>query len=194
MEINIEKIMKDSDQPVRAQESFAEPRAENISRDFAQKLDGQDEAPRRKSGVNLWINSRAPSRLMNQKTKKDKSKRKPEFENMSSKFMSDIDNFDGVKDLKNYCIISLNDNNDHVEEVAVGVMQCYNKVNGSEIDMDDVKRIRCLATFVGGLTMKAHCFMDTMNMIVGMIQNVQNSYKEIRRIDTTPGLGDFQKC
>lgn len=31
---------------------------------------------------------------------------------MSSKFMSDIDNFDGVKHLKNYCIISLNDDND----------------------------------------------------------------------------------
>lgn len=73
-------------------------------------------------------------------------------------------------------------------------MQCYNKSNGTEFDQDDLKRIRCLANFVGGLTMKAHCFLDTMNMIVGMIQNVQNSHKEIRKIDTTPGLGDFQKC
>jgi hypothetical protein len=58
-----------------------------------------------------------------------------------SEFTPDIDNFEGVKEIKNYCIASLNDNGYGTGELSVGVVQLYNKIDGHPIDKEDVARI-----------------------------------------------------
>jgi hypothetical protein len=58
-----------------------------------------------------------------------------------SEFVPDIDNFEGVKEINNYCIASLIENGYGMGDHAVGVFQLYNKIDGHPIDKEDVARV-----------------------------------------------------
>jgi hypothetical protein len=65
----------------------------------------------------------------------------PESKQFFSEFVPDIDNFEGVKEIKNYCIASLIDNGYGTGDLSVGVVQLYNKLDGNPIDKEDVARV-----------------------------------------------------
>ena len=66
-------------------------------------------------------------------------------------FVPDIDNFGGVKIIKNYCLIALKDNGYGLGERSVGVLQLFNKTDGRKIDREDLARVQCLSKFLGAL-------------------------------------------
>ena len=61
----------------------------------------------------------------------------------SAPFNSDVDNFIGVKNIKNYIISSLNDIDESGNTHSVGVIQLFNK-NRGEIDDEDIERLRSI--------------------------------------------------
>ena len=72
------------------------------------------------------------------------------------------------------------------------MIQCFNKKGKQKLDKDDIQRLKYLCDFAGGLAMKAHSFVNTLTVVVGMVQNVATSNHQINQIDSTPGLGCFQ--
>ena len=70
--------------------------------------------------------------------------------------MADIDNFEGLKSIRNYCIKSIIDDGYLIGERSVGVLQLYNKSgDDKKIDKNDIARIEWLSRFVGALATKA---------------------------------------
>jgi len=73
-----------------------------------------------------------------------------------AEFIPDIDNFQGIKDIRNYCIISMKDNGYLLGERSVGVLQFFNKQVGTkQIEKEDIARLHCLSKFLGALAIKA---------------------------------------
>lgn len=68
-----------------------------------------------------------------------RQKAKPvKVEPISSPFMGNIDNFSGLPNLRNYCIVSLKDKGySFLAEKSTGVLQLQNKSDGSNMNKDD---------------------------------------------------------
>ena len=75
-------------------------------------------------------------------------------EDFTSPFTPDIDNFEGTKVIKNYCLSSIKDNGYGFGEESKGVLQLFNKMNGKKIDREDLARVRCLSKFIGAVAVK----------------------------------------
>lgn len=74
-----------------------------------------------------------------------------------------MDNFIGVKNISNYIICSLKDDELNTgRPVSVGVLQLYNKIDGKNIDRDDARRAEHFANFIGGMSIKAHKICSTL--------------------------------
>jgi len=56
-------------------------------------------------------------------------------------FVNDIDNFDGLKGIKNYCIHFLKDDGYKMGETSMGSLQCINKSDGKRITRLDREKI-----------------------------------------------------
>lgn len=106
--------------------------------------------------------------------------------------MPDIDNFAGVKIIKNYCLIAIRDNGYGLGERSVGVLHLFNKLDGRKIDKDDLARIHCLSKFLGALSQKAQDITNSLTLVIGMTQSIKESKHEILKVDTTPGMGVYQ--
>ena len=104
-------------------------------------------------------------------------------------FVPDIDNFEGVKDVRNYCISSINDNGYLIGEQSFGVLQMFNK--HSKIDKDDLVRIQHFSKFMGSLAVKARDITAALTLIISMTQLIGESNGGIYNLDSTPGLGPF---
>ena len=90
-------------------------------------------------------------------------------EGIYSEFVPDIDNFEGVKEIKNYCIVSLKDNGYSLGEQSVGVLQLFNKLDGTkQIEKEDLARIQCVSRFLGALVVKAQSFTNSLTLVIGM--------------------------
>ena len=87
-------------------------------------------------------------------------------------FVADVDNFEGMRDLKNYCITSLKDDGYSFGNVSMGALQCYNKSNNKKINRLDLNRIQMISKFVGALTAKAQEFFGSFTTIVGMTESI----------------------
>lgn len=75
-------------------------------------------------------------------------------EDFTSPFVPDIDNFEGTKLIKNYCLSSIKDNGYGFGDESKGVVQLFNKMNGKKIDREDLARIHCLSKFIGAVSVK----------------------------------------
>ena len=80
-----------------------------------------------------------------------------------AEFVPDIDNFVGVKNVKNYFLLSMKD-----EEQSVGVLQLYNKLDGKNITKEDQARLEHFAKFVGALSKKAQYITSGLTLIIGL--------------------------
>ena len=87
--------------------------------------------------------------LKNQKAKKDAALTKDRW---FAEFTPDIDNFGGIKHLDNWAIASLRDDAYKFGDTSVGVIQLYNKLDGKQINKDDVARLERIAKFIGALS------------------------------------------
>ena len=102
-----------------------------------------------------------------------------------------IDNFEGVKEIKNYCIASLIDNGYGTGDISAGVLQLYNKLDGHPIDKEDVARVLAIARFLGALTKKAQDITNTLTLVIGMTQTIKEGKHEIFQLDSAPSTGVF---
>ena len=89
------------------------------------------------------------------KEEKQKRSKSPKEEKSYQVFVPDIDNFVGVKEIKNFCIASLIDNGYGNGQRSEGVLQVYNKIDGHPIDKEDIARVQSVAKFLGALAKKA---------------------------------------
>jgi hypothetical protein len=106
-------------------------------------------------------------------------------------FVPDIDNFGGVKIIKNYCLIALKDNGYGLGERSVGVLQLFNKTDGRKIDREDLARVQCLSKFLGALSQKAQDITNSLTLVIGMTQSIKEGNHDILKVDTTPGMGVY---
>jgi len=61
---------------------------------------------------------------------------------IEAQFVQDIDNFEGVKNIRNYCISCIKDDGYAFGERSVGVLHIFNKTNeDKKIDKNDIARI-----------------------------------------------------
>jgi hypothetical protein len=107
-----------------------------------------------------------------------KSKRKPRSrppnqaqkdpKEFNSEFTPDIDNFQGVKKIRNYCIASMLDNGYGTGDESAGVMQVYNKIDGNPIDKEDIARIHSISRFLGALAKKSQDITNSLTLVIGM--------------------------
>ena len=92
-----------------------------------------------------------------------------ENEEIFANFVPDIDNFEGWKNITNYCLVSMKDNGYNLGEASCGVLQVFNKNNGKKIDKEDLARIKYISNFLGALSAKASVIKSTLTMVIGMV-------------------------
>jgi len=108
-----------------------------------------------------------------------------------SSFIPDIDNFEGVKHIRNYCIASVRENGYGFGDKSIGVVQVFNKTDGRPVDTDAIKRIQYFTRFVGALSAKAQAVTGSLTLILGLMQTLRFFNTDIHSIDSTEGLGSF---
>ena len=109
-----------------------------------------------------------------------------------SEFVPDIDNFEGVKEIRNYCIVALKDNGYTVGEQSVGLLHLFNKLEGTKnIEKEDIARIQCLSRFLGALAVKAHSYTNSLTLLIGMTICLKETHFSIDQMDSRPGLGVY---
>lgn len=108
-----------------------------------------------------------------------------------SSFIPDIDNFEGVKHIRNYCIASVRENGYGFGDKSIGVVQVFNRSDGRPIDTDAIKRIQYFTRFVGALSAKAQAITGSLTLILGLMQALRFFKTDIKEIDSTEGLGSF---
>jgi len=89
-----------------------------------------------------------------------RNKWEEELDKYTSAFTPDIDNFQGILGINNYCISSINDDGYLLGEESVGILQLFNKMGAgkgtrSNIEKEDVARIIWMSRFIGALAVKA---------------------------------------
>ena len=100
-----------------------------------------------------------------------------------AQFVQDIDNFEGVKNIRNYCISSIRDDGYEFGEESVGVLQIFNKTNeDKKIDKNDIARIQCLSRFVGALAIKAREVTSSLTLMIGMNINIGRTMEEMASV------------
>lgn len=57
-------------------------------------------------------------------------------------FSPDIDNFEGVKDIRNYCVCSQRENGYGFGDRSVGIIQVFNRSDGRPVDNEALKRVQ----------------------------------------------------
>lgn len=58
-----------------------------------------------------------------------------------NQFIPDIDNFEGVKNIRNYCVCSQRENAYGFGDRSVGIVQVFNRSDGRPIDHEALKRV-----------------------------------------------------
>ena len=106
-------------------------------------------------------------------------------------FVQDIDNFAGVKNIKNYLIAAIKDDGYDISDDSVGVLQLHNRIEDRRITKEDAARIEWIARFAGALTRKCQCITSCLMLVIGLTQNLKPADDALRGIDTQPGLGVF---
>ena len=107
-------------------------------------------------------------------------------------FIGDIDNFIGVKNINNYYVSAIRDDPGQFGKQSVGVMQLYNKADGTEINKVDVARLEHIANLIGGLSKKCLSFNEAVQTIIGLIKtDVSKAGGVIKGLDSSPGMGIF---
>ena len=86
----------------------------------------------------------------NKRVKKNISKNaeaggQPQEERYYAEFVPDIDNFVGVKTVKNFAIVSIKDDGYRFGERSVGILQLYNKKDDKNITKEDIARLKWIA-------------------------------------------------
>ena len=103
---------------------------------------------------------------MNLRTKPKSVKSDP----VTASFMSNIDNFSGLPNLRNYCIVSLKDSGyAFMGEKSTGVLQLQNKLDGSNMNRDDQARYDHISRFVGALVEKVSivtCYQISLILMI----------------------------
>mmetsp|Transcript_30952 Transcript_30952/g.47338 ORF Transcript_30952/g.47338 Transcript_30952/m.47338 type:complete len:136 (-) Transcript_30952:108-515(-) len=108
-----------------------------------------------------------------------------------TQFVSDIDNFAGVKKINNYVICAIKDDGYGIANDPVGVLQLHNRIEGRKVTKEDLARLECIANFVGALSKKCQAIVSCLMLIIGMTQNIGPPDQALRGIDTQPGIGVF---
>lgn len=81
-------------------------------------------------------------------------------------FDKDIDNHIGVKEIKNFMISAITDNDIFDKERSVGVIQMFNK--NMKINNEDIERMKYLKKLIGGVSIKVSYFTLNVIMMVGL--------------------------
>lgn len=92
----------------------------------------------------------------------------PEREKYYADFLPDIDNFVGVKDLRNFVISSIKDDGHGLGERSVGILHLFNKLDKSRITKEDLARIDQFSRLVGALSIKAHSITSCLTLVIGL--------------------------
>ena len=107
-------------------------------------------------------------------------------------FVSDIDNFVGLKKIHNYYFTSIVDDGFRFGPTSVGVLQLFNKKENKSITKEDLNRLDHISKFIGALSVKVQYICTSMTLIIGLIQDVHKSRDMMIGIDSTPGSNVFQ--
>ena len=59
-----------------------------------------------------------------------------------NQFIPDIDNFEGVKNIRNYCVCSQRENGYGFGDRSVGIIQVFNRSDGRPVDNEALKRVQ----------------------------------------------------
>lgn len=89
-----------------------------------------------------------------------RNKWEEELDKYTSPFTPDIDNFQGILGINNYCISSIKDDGYLLGEESVGILQLFNKMGAikgtsKNIEKEDVARVIWMSRFIGALAVKA---------------------------------------
>lgn len=107
-----------------------------------------------------------------------------------NQFSPDIDNFEGVKNIRNYCVCSQRENGYGFGDKSVGIVQVFNRSDGRPIDPEALKRVQWLSRFVGALTEKAAAIRNSFTLIIGMMQMLREFKADISAVDSSD-VGEF---
>eukprot|EP00347_Sterkiella_histriomuscorum_P014983 403358761 len=81
-------------------------------------------------------------------------------------FNCDVDNYMGVKQIKNFMIASMNDHDDFDQKYSLGVIQLFNK--SSSITDEDQIRIESLQRFLGAAVTRVKTITGSLTVVVGL--------------------------
>ena len=80
-------------------------------------------------------------------------------------FNSDIDNFIGVKHIRNYVIASLIDEDADENIRTVGILSLFNKEK--KIKREDLERVKCIQKFLGAAMTRVATITASLTILIG---------------------------
>lgn len=105
-------------------------------------------------------------------------------------FIPDIDNFEGVKNIRSYCVCSQRENGYGFGDRSVGIVQVFNRSDGRPVDNEALRRVQWFSRFVGALTEKAAAIRNSFTLIIGMMQMLREFKADISEVDSSE-VGEF---
>lgn len=107
-----------------------------------------------------------------------------------NQFLPDIDNFEGVKNIKSYCVCSQREDAYGFGDRSVGIVQVFNRSDGRPVDHEALRRVQWFSRFVGALTEKAAAIRNSFTLIIGMMQMLREFKADISEVDSSE-IGEF---
>lgn len=81
-------------------------------------------------------------------------------------FNQDVDNYIGVKHIKNMMLVSMNDYDDLEQRYSLGVLHLYNK--SSAVTEEDQQRIEALQRFLGAAITRVRIITGFLTVVIGL--------------------------
>ena len=105
----------------------------------------------------------------------------------SNLYNSDIDNYIGVKKIKNFIVASINDYEEKVKGqdlkvISNGVVHLFNKQRN--VTQEDLERVKSLQVFLGASISRAQIFTGGLTMLVGLSMIMDDSEKELSHLES----------
>ncbi|CDW73584.1 UNKNOWN [Stylonychia lemnae] len=99
----------------------------------------------------------------------------------SNGFNSDVDNYIGVKQIKNFLIASINDYDESEQRYSMGVIQFFNK--DRPISDEDQIRIIALQRFLGASVSRVKVFTGSLTVMVGLNMIMDQQSQDLANLE-----------
>ena len=86
--------------------------------------------------------------------------------NGEATFNADIDNYIGVKMIRNYMIASINEEDYNGKLYSIGVISLFNK--DKKITREDIDRIRSIQKFLGAAATRVSVMTSSLTVLIGL--------------------------